>query len=196
MNATPSVKDVEIVQVDTTALIVSCVEPVASLARMYSRLSSQVDGEDLAQIGMLRVCEMAPRLYPMADTKERLVRCAGRAMLDEIKLLSLHPTVSLEAYLASTPFDSFVTDPFSGTLLTLVGSSDIEDHALFGRCVSSVQGSGKSTLNGLLLEQACDLPIVMLDTDEEFTLGACETTVYVDEDDDVDLSAVLWEGGA
>jgi hypothetical protein len=115
-------------------------------------------------------------------------------MLDEIKLLSLYPTVSLESFLSSTPTDPFVVDPFSGTLLPLVESSDIEGHALFGTGATSVQASGKSSLNGLLLEQACDVPIIMLDTDEEYALDACETTV--DGDDGVERSSVLWEGGA
>lgn len=178
MNLAPSVKDVEHVQVDPTSLILSCADPVTKLARMYSCLSSQVESEDLAQIGMLRVCEMAPQLYPVADTQERLIRSAGRAMLDEIQFLSQHPTVSWEAFLASAPSDSFVTD-LSGTLLPLVESSDTLGHALFGICATSVQASGKSSVNGLLLEQACDLPIIVLDTDAEYLALGCEQELEV-----------------
>jgi len=125
MNVTSCVKDVELVQVDMTALILSCVEPVANLASTYCRISPLVDREEFMQIGMLRVCERAPSVRPGAQAIEQLRFAASEAMLGELERLILYPTVSLEAYLASTPSDTFVTDPFSGTPLTLVGGDDI-----------------------------------------------------------------------
>jgi len=63
------------------SLILACWEKVRKMASGIAAHDLRLDAEDLSSIGMLEICEMAPRALTVDDPMGYLYRTARYAML-------------------------------------------------------------------------------------------------------------------
>jgi RNA polymerase sigma factor (sigma-70 family) len=82
------------------ALIVECSETVKAMAWKFARSSSRVDADDMYSIGMVEVCEAAPRAVDADNPMAYLCKAAKYAMIEEWRRVHGWSIASLDAPLS------------------------------------------------------------------------------------------------
>src|SRR5450755_5127052 len=82
------------------ALILACSETVKAIAWKFARSSSRVDADDMYSIGMVEVCEAAPRAVYADNPMAYLCKAAKYAMIEEWRRVRGWSIASLDAPLS------------------------------------------------------------------------------------------------